>query len=240
MERRIINLQKNTDSEPNFTLKQFLQNPTGKNTSYMSSREKIKENLTVNYLKLLKQNKGKFETKIFRLEKDRYLFWFQIPSEKFPDFFYDVCLEFTLSEVRSLYDANIKFFSNSPNFMFTYTYVLNQMNLLVDFLKTKCSSIALKDAPNIKNPIESFGFEKSCYFAALYIKDMSLYKLDTVEKNALKFDKNLLLSKIKSSEEKLKEYNKRKKAVQKEKKTTTKKATVAKESKPKKTSNKPK
>lgn len=102
--------------------------------------------------------------------------------------------------------------------MFTYTYVLEKSGLLVDFMKKKCAPSALKDPPTVKNPVEAYGFEKSCYFACCYLKDLGLTNKLTIENNLFLFNQGKLLSQTKSQESKLKEYNLIKKSITEEKK----------------------
>jgi hypothetical protein len=192
------------------TLHSLLTNPTGKHTAYMSSRARIIEDLQYRYAKLINKYK-KFEFKIYKKSKD-YVFIFKIPSETHDDFFYDVVIEFTPSvkdteKDRTLNRYQLHLFSNSPNFTFTYTYVLNKNDILVKFMKPKCSPEALKDAPKVRNPVEAYGFEKSCYYACHFIKDMGLTNKFDIDQNLFLFSQGKLMRTIASQEDKLKEYN---------------------------------
>jgi hypothetical protein len=106
------------------------------------------------------------------------------------------------------------FFSNSPHMTFTYTYVLKHNNILVPFLECKCSKEALRKPPKVTNPVEMFGFEKTCYYACKYINERKLYDKKTIERYATSFNYNLkkqLLDSIAHQESKLLEYNNLKK-----------------------------
>ena len=216
------------------TLNSLLQNPTGFSTSYMASRKHIIENLENRYQKLLVKHK-KFVYKTFKVGKD-YLFLFEIPSESLEDFYYDVCVYFyidsenedgnrvepsqmeKIEEDRTINRYNVKVFSNSPAFTFTYAYVLNKHNLIPDLFRDKCSKISLEEPPKIKNPVEVYGFEKSLYFASLYLRDQKLYNKYEIQKNLFIFDKIKMLLKVRSSESKLKDINVMKKKLIEEKK----------------------
>jgi len=198
------------------TLDQFLTNPTGKGSSFMSKRLEVKKNLDMRYYKLLKEStkNGNFTYKVY-IDKDVYFFWFKIPSETYKEIYYDVVLEFVPTEKKmekfsTINDYSINFFSNSPHMMFTYTYVLNQERLLVDMLKsTKYSKQALKDRPKVTNPVEIFGFEKSCYYACKYINEKKLYTKAEIERNATQITKTTrveLLNSIMSQESKYLQY----------------------------------
>jgi hypothetical protein len=211
----------------NMTLNQLLINPTGPYSSLFSRRDRIITELEDRFQKILSRVKGKIEYKIYKVDK-HYLFHLKVPSETLEDLFYDVCIEFyppdELTENdNSLISYNIKLFSNALNFTFTYTYVMNQFNLLIDALKEKCNDKALKQPPRVRNPIESLGFEKSCYFAALYIKENRLLNKAEIDKILAIWDRKSFLAKIKTDNSKILEYNKLKKRLQEEKKADRKK-----------------
>lgn len=226
------------DEPIELTLNALLNNPTGKQTSYMASRARIIADLEARYESLLKKYK-KFPFRIFKL-KNSFVFIFKIPSETFDDFFYDVVIQFEPTTPEMERDSTLNryklyLFSNSPSFTFTYTYVVSDNDMLVDFVRGKCSKVALSEAPKIRNPVEVYGFEKSCYYACKYIRDMGVHKKFSVEGNLFLFNKLKVLSSISSQEEKLKEYNKlkekqKKGKVKKKKSTTAKKATSKKKS----------
>jgi len=198
------------------TLDQFLTNPTGKGSSMMGKREEIKKNLNAKYYSLLKNStkNGTFSYKVY-IDKNVYFFWFKIPSETYKEIYYDVVLEFvptdkTQEKFSTINDYSMNFFSNSPHMMFTYTYVLNQEHLLVDMLKsTKYSKEALKNRPKVTNPVEIFGFEKSCYYACKYINEKKLYTKSEIERNSTEITKTTrleLLNSIMSQESKYLQY----------------------------------
>lgn len=198
------------------TIDQFLTNPSGKGSSMMARRVEIKKDLDNRYYNLLKNStkNGNFTYRVY-IDKNTYFFWFQIPSETYKEIYYDVVLEFLPTDKKTesfstINDYGMHFFSNSPHMMFTYTYVLNQENLLVDMLRTtKYSKEALKNHPRITNPVEMFGFEKTCYFAAKYINEKKLYTKSEIAKNATEITKTTrleLLNSILSQESKYIQY----------------------------------
>lgn len=189
------------------TMKNLLQNPSGSNSAYFARRDLIIANLEDRYFQLVKTREIKVE--VFK-DKGDYFFYLQVPSEKFTeDLKYDVILQFIpigggTSDI-SISNYAIKMYSNSPNFMFTYAYVFNKDDVLIDFAKKKLSEQCLKDEPKVKNPLQSYGFEKSVYFALLYLKEKRLtYKSNLGQ--AKKLDVKKLLKDIEHSEDKLKEY----------------------------------
>jgi hypothetical protein len=132
---------------------------------------------------------------------------------------YDVVIHFSPVNKEdinsnSINDYGVKVFSNSPAFTFTYTFVMNINGLLVDFLKkTKCSNPALTQAPKLRNPVEQYGFEKSIYYAALFIREHKLTVKGNIDRMTNKLDVNYLLSEIKTDMDKIQEYNQHKNSV---------------------------
>lgn len=221
------------------TMKNLLQNPSGSQTAYFARRDLIIANLNDRYYQIAKTRK--VETEIYTYRGD-YFFYLKVPSEKFTeDLTYDVVLQFIPvgggSSDLSISNYAIKMYSNSPNFMFTYAYVFNKDDVLVDFTKEKLSKKCLTDEPKVKNPLQSYGFEKSVYFSLIYIKENKLIYKNNLA-SAKKLDKKALLKKIMHSEDKLKEYqrldkkekeeNKRKKEEEKKKKQREKQKIQAK------------
>lgn len=192
------------------TLVDLLQNPTGKGSSQMANRKMIIEGMDAKYFKLLKEHSN-FTFKIFK-NQDNYYFKFKMPSESVNGLYYDVIIMFhpenkEIKEDKTLNRYNLRLFSNSPNFTYTYTYILNKSKIIVpDFIK-HCSDTALKEPPKVKNPVGSYGFEKSCYFACRYIKEMGLYNKDVIDKNLTVYSKESLLKDVSHQEAKMKEYN---------------------------------
>lgn len=193
-------------------LSDFLQNPTGKNSSSFARRSDIIANLKGRFDKI----KNNISYKIYNDGFD-YLFAFKIPSESYSGLFYDVFLQFIDTSKKYKNSSTISYYpvhfaSNSPHMMFTYTYVLYHENLHVDLLEDIdfYSKEAIKNRPKTTNPVETSGFEKSCYYAALYITEMKLTNKKYFEKELIEFNDKArkdLFSNIMTQEEKLRQYN---------------------------------
>lgn len=200
---------KPAESIPALTIKQLLTNPTGKYSAFMSARYKIIEDLNKRYVSLLNKHKT-IKFKVYK-KKDNYIFYFKMPSEKYNELFYDVVIEFVYDkELKSSFtieDYTLKLFSNSPAFTYTYTYVLNTNNMLVDDLKPKCSTLALTQPPSVRNPVEIYGFEKSCYFACKYIMEYGLTLKNELDDNKHSYSKSIINKDCMSQELKINQYN---------------------------------
>ena len=216
-------MPKTTSDQFKMTLQELIMNPTGKRSAYVASRSMIKESLTHKYNALIMIHK-KFDYKIYK-QNDIYYFHYKIPSETYKQVLYDVIVEFypdpdepNCTEDKTTNRYLLKVFSNSPSFMFTYTYVVNENNLLADGTKKFCSKEALKSRPVVRNPVESYGYEKSVYFACLDIINKRLYEKKTIDKMLFKMKNDTFGKNIMTQENKLIEYNKNKNQARKIKK----------------------
>lgn len=159
------------------TLKEFLDNPMGRGSTAIPNKELIKSDLVRRYEKLKKDIK----VKVYKDKKEFY-FHVTIPSESKRNNTYDVVIQFipdvdTINIGKSIEKYNVKFFSNCPSFVYTFAYVFNSYGYFIETLADKYDDKVLDDMPVIRNPNEIVSFEKSIYFAGLYIRDK--YKLAT-------------------------------------------------------------
>ena len=142
-------------------------------------------NLMKSYLMNIAQD---IKYKVFYNTKtEQYIFTFKVPSESNPEFskpfFYDVVFCFTPIDTRqegvsnTLNEYKLTVFSNSPAFVFNYTYVFKQHGYLIPWVNSKYWSVtALKYRPTVRNKFEIILYEKSIYFCYLCIMQNNLYK----------------------------------------------------------------
>ena len=154
------------------TLRQYIDNPSGKGTAYLANRGAIKQALNLTFIKLLRESRKAFSATPYIYDNGDLLYHVKVPSEfyKTNGITYDVLFLLEHSSARRAL-RNITIFSNCPSFVYTYCYVYNKKGLLIDDFKDKLPDIALNTAPVIRNPIESMGYEKSTYIAARYLMD---------------------------------------------------------------------
>lgn len=212
------------------TMDQYLKNPSGPYSSSFARRDLIIANLEDRFAKLLKERKKDFKVLIFRGPKpNEYYFYFRIPSEELKEVIYDVVIQFIPIDMNCLASKNINkyainIFSNSLNFTFTYAYWYNQDDIIIKSLKDKVSKQALTQKPEIKNAEGIYGYEKSLYFALLYIKYNNLNQKYTINSFLSKdLTLNKVKPKIKNSNSKIMEYNMAKKKEKEEKREQRKK-----------------
>lgn len=161
------------DSRNPTTLVKYISNPTGKGTAYVANRSAIKQGLNLTYIKLLREYRRAFYAQPYIYGNGDILFYVKVPSEDYKNnkISYDVLFLLKYDKSRERKHREMRVYSNSPSFIFTYCYVYNKNNMLIDFLKSKLPTEALTMPPEIRNPIQSFGFEKSTYIAARYLLD---------------------------------------------------------------------
>lgn len=209
------------------TLKDYIRNPSGSRARVVGETELVRNRYNDKFNKLLLKVAGKID---YFLYKDtsgrRYVVHFKIPSESIDNLFYDTVIEFeTKDDVRiksdNLDQYYIKFFSNDPNFVFTYANVFKNNNLLIKELKDKFGEIVFKQSPEVTNPYKMVGYVKSLYFAYLY------YSLRGLDKkiswaNAEKINWSNIKSGIMHSSRKIQQAQELKKITDNEKKLNKK------------------
>ncbi len=201
----------------NITFMDMMTNPAGKNSAFLGNRDVIKLDLQKRFDILLKRHKV-FKTWIyFNKDKTKVMIHVKVPSEheEYKKLFYDVVYEFNQPEKASksitIPAYNVKIFSNSPAFTFNYAYVANLNELIPTYLQAKCDKDSLVNIPKEKNPPLILGFEKTLYFAGLYIQFMKFHFKGILGVNGTNFPSTkTLIGEIDSSKDKLAQYNKHK------------------------------
>ena len=192
------------------SLNQYILNPALKTNAILnaSARELIKRNYEHKFDNIMLRENGKVTYYLFT-QADRNIYWayIKVPSEVVHNFYYDVIFKFTPTNNTGFFDDlfkfNVQFFSNDPNFVFTYAYVFNKNDLFIKELRSKMSKEALKDAPDEKNPTESISYEKAIYFAYLIMRERKLNKLLKFKGEAKPLDTKFLLENIMTADEKI-------------------------------------
>ena len=151
----------------------MIDNPTGKGSGNVAARYRIRQAMSATYIKLLQKYRKQFYTVPYLYPDGRILFHVKVPSEAYliNKISYDVLIEFENKPGTRLALRNAKFFSNSPSFIFTYAYVFYHKDLVIPAFAGKLPSQCISQAPVIRNPVESLGFEKSIYVAGRYLID---------------------------------------------------------------------
>lgn len=222
------------------TLKEFVDNPMGKGSNAIPSRNLVRSDLTQRLRTLLTDKEKNIKVTVYKTKK-QYFFHLTIPSEsKERRNTYDVVLEFFTDEGNksaqgdtNLQRYQVRFFSNSPSFTYTYLYAFDLHGFFIRSLSNKFRDIALDSPPVTRNPAEVISYEKTIFFAALYLLQNTKYLdktfIDSVSNpyNAKEFNQ-----KIRTTDQIELEINREKQRVRREKEKenrqpVTKERTVA-------------
>lgn len=197
------------------TLKQYYENPYGKGSTFANAPA-IKQNLSDRYNVL--RNNHKFTHKIYALDgmmSREYYILIDVPSETLDRMNYQVLVKLTQSENSNgttIDNYNVKFFSNSPSFIFTHAYVFNLFGLFIEELGDKYDKKVLTKEPIVKNYYKIIGYEKSLFFAVSFILN-NLHEISKLDKSALVIDEfDDIKSLIFAQNEIMIKYDARKKA----------------------------
>ena len=208
------------------SLNQYILNPALKSNAVLNAatRELIKRNYEQKFDNIMLRENGKVTYYLFTDKGTNYWVYIKVPSEIVHNFYYDVVFKFTPTTntgfTEDLFKYNVQFFSNDPNFVYTFAYVFHKNNLLIEELKSRLPKECLTKAPEEKNPTEQISYEKAIYFAYLVMKERKLNRILRFKSESKPLDAKLLLqnielaeNKIKEREEEGKKYSHKKKAV---------------------------
>jgi hypothetical protein len=154
------------------SIRQYVDNPY-RGSAFLASRKYIKSGLNQAFIELLQKYRNLFFAVPYKYSNGDIMFHVKVPSEeyKFNKIIYDVLFKISFAPDKRYSLRDMKIFSNSPSFLFTYAYVYYHEDIMIDEFADKIPSQALINPPEIRNPVESLGFEKITYIAARYILD---------------------------------------------------------------------
>ena len=156
------------------TLNDFIDAPFGvSNTAKRDKLESMYQNMKSNH---------KFRVEGFTTIDDNYLIHIQVPSESNPSQVYDVVVLFftddTVVKKRTTFsNYYVKFFSNSPSFIYQYAYLYKENGFLIDFLFDKLDKNYQDKAPDRRNTKYELFYDKSIYCASRLLLDNNLILL---------------------------------------------------------------
>lgn len=204
------------------TLQAYIENPLGKKNAVFSNRDMYRKLYTEKFDKLLLRENGNISYKLYTKD-DKYYIFLRIPSEIITKgFYYDVVIEFytdnqLFASSRSLSNYFFRVYSNSPSFVFTFCKAFLENDLFIKELSPKMSKEALKTDPVEKNPQKIIGYEKSLYFAYLWIKNKSLFNKSLFETYGEELVWKDLVQKIEHADSKIADRQKKGEELEKRK-----------------------
>lgn len=136
----------------------------------------------------------KFKVSIYRpIGGNGIIVHTKVPSETVDGFYYDVLIELISNGATDFEECDIKIFSNSPSFVYTYAYVFYNLeddeskskgliideyhkkipkdNIMITGTSKKLSEEILHGKPIIRNPFGIPLFDKSIYYAIFNMVD---------------------------------------------------------------------
>lgn len=174
----------------------------------IAAKYKVMNKLQTDFLSI----KNLFELSYVNKTSEYIEIFLKIPSEPFREKLkYDVIVRFYLnSNEDNKIEAStpVEVFSNSPSFMFTYTFVYKKHNVLIEEYEKFQAKRALTEKPLKTNPHEILGFEKSLFYAFLWLRDEGFMSNVGAFLNKYKMRKKHPNKIPMSSTDKLTEYNK--------------------------------
>ena len=145
-------------------MEEFLKKPFG-NTSTIAEQK---------YEPKFKKLESKIKVKGY-LPADKYtLIHIAIPSESRENYFYDVVIQFftddeNIAKERNYEHYYMKFFSNSPSFIYTYAALYHLNGYLIDILLYKLDPVYATKLPKLRNPTMKLFYDSSIYMACRYL-----------------------------------------------------------------------
>lgn len=122
--------------------------------------------------------------KIYDEKKDTYLFRITMDSESNSNYTknvgYDVVLELSTdikdNDSTTITDYNLKVFSNSPSFIYTFTNYFKKNGWLTQYIPKKYYiAKAYRQPAKVRNPMQILGIEKTLWMAVRYVRDNRLH-----------------------------------------------------------------
>ena len=157
------------------TFDNYINNPTGGRSHMVGQKEAAKAVYSDKFNKLMMRQAGNIPYQLYKDDPDRFVLYIKMPSESTEMGRYDVVIEFWTKDtvqkkLNKLDGYYVRFYSNDPNFTFTYAYTFKKNHLIIPELVDKLSAKSLKDKPKATNPNTTVGYVKSIYFAYLFWK----------------------------------------------------------------------
>lgn len=149
------------------TLEDFLAQPFGE-------QEPKSNDFEAKYKRLASSKKIHMEA--FTEVDDCYLIHLKVGSDTNPNMQYDVILLFFTDNPRvktniSFRRYYVKFFSNSPSFIYQYAVLYKNKGMMIDMLADKMDAIYGDTLPSKVNPSLRVSYDKSIYCACRWMVD---------------------------------------------------------------------
>lgn len=191
------------------TLKEYVENPMGRGDSTLGQNRKlIVDTLKGKYESLTNRKEIKMKCYIAEMAiPKKYYIHLTIPSETERENTYDAIFEFTQDKDVPMTKWNVRVFSNSPSFAFTFAYVYLKHDLMIKGLAKKLGKEFMRKEPNIRNRYQVVSYEKYVFFGAMFILDSKILGEEAFRKKATSVPTTVYPGKVRTLEEIMKEYD---------------------------------
>ena len=180
-----------------FYIKEFFNNPAGKGSAILNINA-TKTKFEDKYNSIHK----KISHKTFFVKDDIYIL-VNIPSSV-EGIMYDVLLKFEKNKKSlgtTILDMEMKLFSNSPSFLYTYANAYDKQKLFIKECKKKLSTKMLSDIAKTRNPYGVLSYDFSIYAALHYILSNGYTNIDDLKMGEfIKCDLAKVLKYVKDAE----------------------------------------
>ena len=156
-------------SQP-ITMRDLITNPPGKNTHHVGARYMIRDAITAKYRETMLDplRRKRYKLSVSKIDESTYLIWVKIPSEKYA-VDYDVIFQLSFPDgVRSVMNADVQLYCNSPGWFMPVGYVAATTGLLIPAWK-KALGQAATTPPDAINPNQDYGYDKTTFRAILFV-----------------------------------------------------------------------
>lgn len=202
------------DIKISHTFSSFLANPTGMAGDASRNSRLVVNGYEIILSRLIASKSYNFNPNVYFDRPDNKIYMhIKIPSSSVLNFYYDAVICFDTSRIgnhTSLQNAPIKFYTNSPSFIFTYANSFLKSKLIIDSLIKRLPH-EVSEIAHVRNPDSHVGFEKILTLAMLYIQHMGLLNSAVALKFEFKGSKESFFERIESYELKKREYDNKKK-----------------------------
>lgn len=187
----------------------YIDNPSG-GASVYTNRRMYKDMYKQKFNTVLVREQGRIVYDVYKSgdNTDSYYIYMKIPSEVIPEFYYDVVVRLytTMNPKKAstyLRTYAVGFYSNDPAFVYTFAHSFAKNKLFIDDLAPKMSRMTLQDKARVRNPKDEVWYVKSLYFAYLTMEKYNLFNRTVLDREAKKYNKKELLSKITHADDKV-------------------------------------
>ena len=167
------------------TMEQYINNPAGWGSATNATPKPNVESIYLDKLNTL-EKQGEIKLNCVSVkDKHKYYIYTKLPSESNPGFYYDVVIEFSAPEGEQTNNLNkyyVRFFSNDPNFVYTYAYAFKTHGLTIPELEIKLPFKSLAQKANMRNPGNTIGWVKSFYVVYILMQRKNLLNLGNFER----------------------------------------------------------